>query len=574
MHRSAPLHLRENTGEVSAVCQVSAGQIYGTDQGRLLDKWRFIPGEDTGKLPKHPRAGSAWQEITIPHSVELPDRALWYEMTWADTAAQYLSIRADDGAQVFLDGKRIRCEDWPGWYRIPAGSGKRILQVRVLNNAMSGGLKQVYTLPDSVLDSISHSISRHISAHRLVNRACQLLPPESLASVNWDRPCEEVRNLLEINMLLPLAGVPAFSHAPYWRYIDADTMELSFYTDTQCSAIVQIRESHKKRWQSITAPTYQSTSHKHRLYTAAWSDTILYRLILGGKAISPEYTLVRPRLTGKRSIAIWGDSQGGWDTFRHIAGLIHSHGPDLYIALGDLVATGNNGIQWVEFFRAGAPLMARRPGIFIPGNHDYDGYYDTWEPRMFASWFSGNKEPLFRALSLGDIRILTLDPNANFPVDLDTAQASWLYRELQSPAWQQAAWRIIAVHQPVYAQGWPGYHGEPWLQKLMDTLAPNTLPDLVLSGHAHDYERLLVRDPRQPWMQIVSGGAGGGLEPAGQSAWPEMDRIIKAHHFVLLTFEEDACHVRVYDLQNELIDEILFPKNRTTQPIQSPERKH
>ena len=82
------------------------------------------------------------QPVTLPHRVPRPNTALWYARDLSMPPHIAIEIDADDGAQVFVDGRRL--ENYRHWFEVPEGpSTARRVIVRVLNNAMQGGLRRV-----------------------------------------------------------------------------------------------------------------------------------------------------------------------------------------------------------------------------------------------------------------------------------------------------------------------------------------------------------------------------------------------------------------------------------------------
>jgi hypothetical protein len=107
------------------------------------DTWEFAVGQPDERLI----AGAAQmptirQPVTLPHRVARPNTALWYAKDLSIPADAALEVDADDGAQVFVDGQRLEC--YRQWFAVPQGAtGRRRVIVRVLNNAMQGGLRRV-----------------------------------------------------------------------------------------------------------------------------------------------------------------------------------------------------------------------------------------------------------------------------------------------------------------------------------------------------------------------------------------------------------------------------------------------
>lgn len=90
-------------------------------------------------------------------------------------------------------------------------------------------------------------------------------------------------------------------------------------------------------------------------------------------------------------------------------------------------------------------------------------------------------------------------------------QIAWLESELRNAPTGMAL--ILAVHHPLYS----AYGAHPGSQKLytvIDTAcrAANRVPDLVLSGHVHDYQRFTGTLADQNVQCIVAGAGGYNLK--------------------------------------------------------------
>lgn len=115
-----------------------------TQERTLADGWLYAPGRDAETLHAvHTDVPARMEPVSLPHRVNLPNTALWYARDVDLPAGATLLVEADDGAQVFVDGER-----WRGRGRVfapdrPLAAGRRHLVVRVLNNAMQGGLRRV-----------------------------------------------------------------------------------------------------------------------------------------------------------------------------------------------------------------------------------------------------------------------------------------------------------------------------------------------------------------------------------------------------------------------------------------------
>lgn len=119
-------------------------------------EWRFALGASGEGLHASAAAmPSSSAPVRLPHRVFAPNSPLWYASELPIPPGSALLVEADDGAQVFVDGAKLN--HYRRWFLVPnAASATRHVVVRVLNNAMQGGLQSVRVVPaaDVVRDSI------------------------------------------------------------------------------------------------------------------------------------------------------------------------------------------------------------------------------------------------------------------------------------------------------------------------------------------------------------------------------------------------------------------------------------
>jgi hypothetical protein len=115
----------------------------------------------------------------------------------------------------------------------------------------------------------------------------------------------------------------------------------------------------------------------------------------------------------------------------------------------------------------------------LPGNERY--YQFEWGP---IHWFMLDVDPILRG------------------VEISTTQALWLEQGLSAST---ARWQIVVMHHPPFSSGLHGSYPElQWPYAAWGA-------DAVLSGHDHDYERIV----RGGLVYFVNGGGGAALYPLG-----------------------------------------------------------
>ncbi len=107
------------------------------------DEWEFALGQPTERLDSTVDVVPENRAIvTLPHRIHAPNRSMWYQRDLNIPSGSALEVVADDGAQVFVG--RVRLENHRRWFVVPPElTGLQRVTIRVLNNAMQGGLRRV-----------------------------------------------------------------------------------------------------------------------------------------------------------------------------------------------------------------------------------------------------------------------------------------------------------------------------------------------------------------------------------------------------------------------------------------------
>jgi 3',5'-cyclic AMP phosphodiesterase CpdA len=150
-----------------------------------------------------------------------------------------------------------------------------------------------------------------------------------------------------------------------------------------------------------------------------------------------------------------------------------------------------------------------------PGNHDYNtpgaaGYFGYFGPQAGPAGLG------YYSYFAGDWQVFSL--NSQVAAGRNSAQYLWLRRELQATV---VRCRIAYWHHPVFSSGFDGS-----VEEMRDVwrLLYEHGADVVLTGHAHDYERFLpmdaegLPDPEKGIRQFVVGTGGGSLTGLVQRA--------------------------------------------------------
>ncbi|HEY4408633.1 MAG TPA: metallophosphoesterase [Acidimicrobiia bacterium] len=168
------------------------------------------------------------------------------------------------------------------------------------------------------------------------------------------------------------------------------------------------------------------------------------------------------------------------------AKLVQSTGGTV-MAVGDLVYPSGSASQFSKCYNAswGAFKSRTRPA---PGNHDYDSS-STAEP--YFDYFGGAAGPRGKgwySYDLGSWHVVVLNSNcSDVGCGKGSAQEKWLRADLAA---HPATCTVAYFHHPLFSSSFTTSAVRPLWQALSDFKA-----DVVVSGHAHNYERFAPQSP-------------------------------------------------------------------------------
>lgn len=513
--------------------------------------WSFAAGspEEGLEARVRPVAGAP---VSLPHRVLKPDCPLWYSRIITLPGPGVLTVQADDGAQVYIGqmplsrvgGTHFSCLD----------TGTVRVTVRVLNNAMAGGLRRVSYSTQAQYESYVKQRQGYTRCRRLIEKILLFQdadPAWRKSAAGMVKPGSPVDTVLE-KMLKPFPLLIG----PWLQRTGNNSMKISAASDDGSALTLQFGLDATLRQPLIrTLP-----SVAHFVLPELVPDTTYYYRLQAGKTISPVYSF-RTGASDRFSFNVWADSQSGLEIFqKNMRNL--SHTADAFgVGAGDLVNNGASEEEWISFLQTLSMHASTVPYYLLPGNHDYDGFYDNLRPALYEQYIQ-RERPHTYAWSYGNCAFITLDPNENFPVSIPdtTEQYRWFQQQIASEFWKRATWRFVFVHQPPLSQGWEGYHGEASVRALLEPVIESAGIDFVIAGHTHDYERLVKMYGRQKATFLVVGGAGGSLEPPPSSEQPEMDTVVKVHHVGRFHVDGNVIRFEARDVNNETID--LFTQSK------------
>ena len=241
-----------------------------------------------------------------------------------------------------------------------------------------------------------------------------------------------------------------------------------------------------------------------------------------------------------------------------VANLMKGWHPELYLFGGDNAYDSGTTAQITAAWAIWSTQIAAQTVYAALGNHDLET--DTGEPQKnFFTYFPGNRR--YYSVRDGNIEFFIL--NSGFKSDSTMVepdgntstgnQAQWLTEAIRQ---SDAHWKIVIFHHSAYTSGTsytPGKTDLRWDWR-------NLGIDLVLSGHSHNYERLVV----DGMTYIVAGIGGAAL--TGFTATPLTGSKVRNNSYngaVKITDRVDVLDIEAWSTSSVLMDSFTLYKRPT-----------
>lgn len=244
---------------------------------------------------------------------------------------------------------------------------------------------------------------------------------------------------------------------------------------------------------------------------------------------------------------VLGSSGVSNDAQHAIAAQMLADDPDFVLHTGDVVfprgALCHYGLRYFGPYEELLPNAAVAPAI---GEVDLKASDGSAFREAFALDPSSNTE-LYRSFDYGPVHVIVLNSELYEDDDRDgiDQQRAWLSEDLAAS--NDAPWTVVVLHQPLYSST-KGAASDEIRSDLGPIFAENDV-DLVLSGHARNYERF---QPDGGVTYIVTGG--GGADTQGFEANRTSVAATDVHHFLSIEASPTELSARVIGADGGTID--------------------
>ena len=324
--------------------------------------------------------------------------------------------------------------------------------------------------------------------------------------------------------LYAIAGQPSvkITHGPYLQNLSENEVTVVWTTDKPCKSWVEFskKEDGKSFYSQLPRKAYASqdglccvdtlhrvtvtgleknTTYFYRVLSQEVKELLPYRPVLGNIVSTDIWKkpLTFTTLDGRQetlSMVMINDIHGKNDLQKKLLEMAPPQNVDMVVFCGDMCNYINKQSDiFTGFLDTSVGLFAsRKPFVYVRGNHETRGAY----ARNFFRYLAGPEGKFYYAFTYGPIRFVVLDSGEDKPdtdveysglVDFDNyilEQKEWLARELESPEFRAASFRVVLSHIPFGKGGW---YGSERLRKQLLPLLEGARIDLMLSGHNHTF---------------------------------------------------------------------------------------
>jgi predicted phosphodiesterase len=266
-------------------------------------------------------------------------------------------------------------------------------------------------------------------------------------------------------------------------------------------------------------------------------------------------------------VAVFSDASFGDASTEALVAQMAAQELDFAINAGDIVDKIEDNVNPVEayaqkYFSIYSPLLHRMPIYTAIGNHDYDAEARWLDSYFYYYAFPAFPDPRFNeteadrarqyyAFAYNDVQFVMLDTQVFFGIPNWKEQDAWLAERLADPRFR---FSIPVFHVPPFFSGSVHPDDQLAVRQFWHPLFAAARVPLVLSGHSHHYERLLVDGV----TYIVTGGGSGTLYPAG-AVLPQSQMFASRTHYILLHIYSDRIELSAIDKTGEQFDHALIP---------------
>jgi hypothetical protein len=252
-----------------------------------------------------------------------------------------------------------------------------------------------------------------------------------------------------------------------------------------------------------------------------------------------------------QTFAVIGDYGSAGSNEEDVANLLKSWNPDFVITTGDnnypdgeaLTIDENIGQYYHEFIYPyqGSYGPGATSNKFFPslGNHDWH----TPNAQPYLDYFTLPNNERYYDFEWGNVHFFAIDSDSDEPdgAEHPSIQSQWLQNALTNSTSQ---WKVVYFHHPPYSSG---SHGN---KDRMQWPFQAWGATVVLSGHDHTYERILING-----LTYFVNGLGGSSRYSFGNPIPGSQVRYRDDYGAMLVFADvDSINFKFINVEDSLID--------------------
>ena len=188
-----------------------------------------------------------------------------------------------------------------------------------------------------------------------------------------------------------------------------------------------------------------------------------------------------------------GNAVGTGKDFGKVLSAIIENDDDFIIHTGDVVEYSKYENYWTHMLGDNFEYLSRIPVQAISGNHETtyrNGENETFKHFNYKMPEQSTAKGIYYSFRYGNAKFIMINTNRLGANRLTTDQYEWLERELK----EEATWKIVSLHHPLYSVGKWGANPDKneislALRAQLAGLFAASGVDLVLQGHDHCVSR-------------------------------------------------------------------------------------
>lgn len=330
-----------------------------------------------------------------------------------------------------------------------------------------------------------------------------------------------------------------FRVTPYLQNPSENAATIMWITDQASTGQVLFGTTPGALTKIVSATNVTSDICKVRIGGLAPSTKYYYKIKAkagdGGMLLSAirSFTTLDSRAAAVHAVFL-NDIHNQLPLYRQLAGVCSRFGYSLAFLNGDMWDYPGNRDDVLRCMSTYVGAMdPSAPLLFAHGNHEWRGSFSDQLWTLFdMPNLSGKddwgKQRWYYSLTQGPVHFVVLDCGEDVVKKMDVFQpyrneeAEWLKREVQSPEFRNAAFRVLVMHIPLYSHYGNEYNDygrtSPPSRKILEPILKSAGIDMAISAHIHSTQ---VFDPRVgdngshfPYPLVIGGGPSQGTATA------------------------------------------------------------